>query len=232
MTQPLLADIPGGRFTMGHAHIIEAEAPNPPHEVELLPFRIGVHPVTNAEYAAFVTEAGAAKPTTADHPVLGSPDRPVSGVSYADALAYCAWAGGSLPTEAQWELAARGFDGRRFPWGNAPPDDERACFAQDWNRGGPSRIDEHPSGQSPFGCHDMAGSVWEWCRDVFKTEAHVARERLGVDPCVDGNSRVRPLRGGCWRSIECKLQCAYRNWTHELARHVTIGFRICLPPTV
>lgn len=226
---PLLTDVPAGRFEMGQQHIIEAEAPNPPHIVQMSAFRIGIHAVTNAEYAAFVDATGTAAPATANHPILSAPNRPVVGVSYAEALSYCNWAGGTLPTEAQWELAARGFDGRRYPWGDAPPDDERACFARDWVRGGPSPIGSHLAGVGPFGCHDMAGNVWEWCLDVFRNDAHIERSRQEVDPCCGGDGRVRPLRGGCWRSIDCKLQATYRNWTHELARHVTIGFRLCVP---
>jgi formylglycine-generating enzyme required for sulfatase activity len=213
---------------MGQASIFEAEAPNPPHRVELSPFRIGIHPVTVAEYRAFVEATEAPAPAHADDPVFGQADRPVVGVSWRDALRYCAWAGGTLPTEAQWELAARGFDERRFPWGDAPPDERLACFAEDWNRGGPSPIGLHPAGAGPFGCQDLAGSVWEWCLDTFRADAHLAHACR--DPCVvDAGGRVRPLRGGCWRSIECKLQAAYRNWTHEAARHTTIGFRLCVP---
>jgi formylglycine-generating enzyme required for sulfatase activity len=225
---PLVIEVGGGAFTMGHADIAEAEAPNPPHAVVLSPFAIGVHPVTNAEYGAFVQATGAPAPATAGHPLFGAADRPVVGVGWVEAQGYCAWAGGSLPTEAQWEFAARGFDRRRYPWGEEAPDETRACFAEDWNSGGPGRVGERPAGASPFGCHDMAGGVWEWCLDVFTLDAHVERVRAGVDPCVTGVGRVRPLRGGCWRSIECKLQVAYRNWSHEAARHTTIGFRICV----
>jgi formylglycine-generating enzyme required for sulfatase activity len=225
---PPLLRVPGGIFTMGQAPIFEAEAPNPPHLVELSPFRMGVHPVTNAEFRAFIEATGAPLPSIAEHPLFGQSDRPVVGVGWEEALAYCVWAGGTLPTEAQWELAARGFDQRRFPWGDAPPDERRACFAEDWNRGGPAPIGAHPSGASPFGCQDMAGSVWEWCLDGFRADAYLAR--TGRDPCVTGEAgRVRPLRGGCWRSIACKLQAAYRNWSHEAARHTTIGFRLCVP---
>ena len=221
---PRVVRVPGGAFTMGQEPIFEAEAPNPPHPVELSPYWIGIHPVTLSEYIAFTKATGAPLPAAGGGE---RPDLPVVNVGFREALSYCAWAGGSLPTEAQWELAARGFDGRRFPWGDEEPDEQRACFAEDWNRGGPSPVGLHPAGASPFGCQDMAGNVWEWCMDVFLVDAHVERGRLGRDPCLGGASRVRPLRGGCWRSIECKLQAAYRNWSHEAARHTTIGFRIC-----
>jgi formylglycine-generating enzyme required for sulfatase activity len=223
MAEPLLARIAAGAFTMGHADIAEAEAPNPPHVVELSEFRLGVHPVTNAEYAAFVAVAGVPTPKT-----LGGPRHPVVGVSYVDALAYCTWAGGTLPSEAQWERAARGphDDGRRYPWGDAEPSDALASFAEDWNSGGPSAVGLHTAGASPFGCQDLAGNVWEWCLDSFETNAHQLRQ--GRDPVLSAAHRVRPLRGGCWRSIDCKLQISYRNWTHEVARHSTIGFRLCV----
>jgi formylglycine-generating enzyme required for sulfatase activity len=226
---PPLVLIPGGIFTMGRDSIVEAEAPNPPHQVELSSFWLGIHPVTNAEYAAFVKSAGAAPPQDFSRPELSAPNRHVTGVGWQDAKRYCEWAGGTLPTEAQWERAARGEDGRRYPWGDDEPDPVKAGFAEDWNRGGPSLVGVHPEGAGPYGCHDLAGSVWEWCLDAFQPDAHLVRPGLGLDPCVCGTTRVRPLRGGCWRSIDCKLQAAYRNWSHEAARHTTIGFRLCIP---
>jgi len=213
---------------MGQSPLFESEAPNPPHAVTVSPFQLGLHPVTNAQYRVFVDLTGAALPATAAHPLFGDPDRPVVGVAWEEAARFCAWAGGRLPTEAEWELAARGLDGRRYPWGDAPPEDRLACFGEDWNRGGPSRVGLHPAGASPFGCEDLAGSVWEWCLDAFRPDAHL--ERSHVDPCVsNAATRVRSLRGGCWRSIECKLQASYRNWSHQAARHTTIGFRVCVP---
>lgn len=225
---PWLAKVPGGRFIMGSATIAEAEAPNPPHPVELSPYWMGVYPVTNAEYRAFVEATGTAAPAALGDGRFGAPDQPVVGVGWQEAAAYCAWAGGALPTEAQWELCARGLDGRRYPWGDEEPDETRACFAEDWNRGSTSLVSAHPAGQGPFGCYDLAGNVWEWCLDSFQPDAHVERAALGRDPCVERPTRVRSLRGGCWRSIDCKLQGAYRNWSHEAARHTTIGFRLCV----
>jgi len=226
---PQVVAVAGGRFTMGRATIDGAEAPNPPHQVELSPFALGLFPVTNAEYRVFVEATGRPPPGFFGDPRLGQSRQPVVGVSFADAAAYCAWAGGALPTEAQWGRAASGLDGRRYPWGDDEPDEARACFALDWNRGAPHPVDAHPAGAAPSGCLDLAGNVWEWCLDGFRLDAHEARVALGLDPCVPPTNRVRPLRGGCWRSIDCKLQNAYRNWSHEAARHVTIGFRLCLP---
>jgi len=223
---PLVVAVPGGSFVMGAAQIREAEAPNPPHEVMLSPFLMGVYPVTNAEYRAFVAATEAAAPPGWQDRRYSHPEQPVIGVSWDDAVAYCDWAQATLPTEAQWERCARGPDGRRYPWGEAEPDDHLAHFAQDWNRGGPSRIGTHAAGRSPVGCYHLAGNVWEWCRDSWLKEAHEIRRAQPRDPLVQADTPVRPLRGGCWRSIDCKLQGAYRNWFHRIARHTTIGFRI------
>jgi formylglycine-generating enzyme required for sulfatase activity len=224
---PETAVVPGGRYAMGASEIAEAEAPNPPHEVELSPFRLALFPVTNAEYRLFVERTGAAAPAPWTDPVFRGHDQPVVGVSWDDALAYCRWVGGTLPTEAQWEAAARGPEGRSFPWGEEAPTPRLAHFGQDWNTGGTARVGLHPEGASSVGCQDLAGNVWEWCLDGFREDAH--SHRNGLDPVVRSDTNVRPLRGGCWRSIEPKLQSAYRNWFHRVARHTTIGFRVCLP---
>ena len=219
-----MVSVPGGRIQVGRADIHEAEAPNPPHELTLVPFNIGVYPVTNREYEAFLNATGTARPPSTLSPEFFEPDRPVVGVSYADALAYCQWAGGDLPTEAQWEYAAGGATSRRYPWGDEPPDDTRAVYARSWSAP-PAPVGSVPRGASPFGCHDMAGNVWEWCKDHWRKDAHLFRSE--PDGLVTGDLRVHPLRGGCWRSIPSKLQTSYRNWCHAAARHLTIGFRLC-----
>jgi formylglycine-generating enzyme required for sulfatase activity len=217
---------------MGSSTVVESEALNPPHAVELSPFSLGIHPVTNAEYEAYASATSAALPASWTDGRFAGPDRPVVDVSWDDAMAYCRWAGGTLPTEAEWELAARGFDCRTYPWGEVEPEDVHAHFAQDWNSGGPCEVGRHRAGESPFGCHDLAGNVWEWCLDGWRVDAHVLRAGR-VDPVVSADVNVKPLRGGCWRSIAPKLQCAYRNWSHRVVRHVTIGFRLCMHgPTI
>jgi formylglycine-generating enzyme required for sulfatase activity len=225
--RPTVVQIPGGRYTMGRATIAEAEAPNPPHTVSVSPFAMGLHPVTNAEYRAYVEATGAPVPTSWSDERFANPRAPVVCVSWDDALAFCAWARGSLPTEAEWELAASGYGDRPYPWGTDEPDDRHAHFAQDWNSGGPCEVATHPHGIGPFGCHDLAGNVWEWCLDGWREDAHTVRANR-LDPIVPSTSNLRPLRGGCWRSIAPKLQCAYRNWSHRVVRHITIGFRLSL----
>jgi len=228
-SQPKLPTVrvPGGVYAIGDSHIAESEAPNPPHEVQLSEFRLGVYPVTNADYRAYVEATGAAEPAPWTDARFSGPAHPVVGVSWDDALRFCQWAGGTLPTEAQWEAAARGPEGRRFPWGDDEPTPSHAHFGEDWNLGGTAPVGTHPDGVGAFGCHDVAGNVWEWCLDAWRKDAHSARSVL--DPLVDADTNVRPLRGGCWRSIEPKLQNAYRNWFHRVATHITIGFRVCRP---
>jgi len=219
--------VPGCRFSMGSASLVESDVPNPPHVVTVSPFRMGVHPVTNGEYKEYLEATGAPAPTSWSSRDPAGPSLPVVNVSWDDALAYCQWAGGTLPTEAEWELAARGPENRTYPWGDEEPDERRAHFAQDWNSGGPCGVDLHPAGTSPFGCQDAAGNVWEWCLDGWRADAHLVRTGA-LDPVIAQEGNVRPLRGGCWRSIAPKLQCAYRNWSHRVVRHVTIGFRLCV----
>jgi formylglycine-generating enzyme required for sulfatase activity len=211
---------------MGSAALVESDVVNPPHAVTLSPYSLGRYPVTNAEYKDFVDATGAASPASFCDERFNGATLPVTGVSWDDALAFCRWAGGTLPTEAQWELAARGLEGRTYPWGEEEPDDDHAHFAQDWNSGGPGEVGRHPKGRGPYGHDDLAGNVWEWCLDGWRVDAHVVRADA-ADPVVVATDNVRPLRGGCWRSITPKLQGAYRNWSHRVVRHFTIGFRFC-----
>ena len=142
--------IPGGKFTNGRGR-----------EVALAAYKIGKNEVTNAEFAAFVEatsyDAGSEWRGYAEK---NGPTCPVVCVNNADAEAYCAWAGGRLPTENEWEYAATGGDGRQYPWGNEW-DATRCCNSAGSRRSGPMPVGSFPEGASPFGCLDMAGNVWE-----------------------------------------------------------------------
>jgi formylglycine-generating enzyme required for sulfatase activity len=127
--------------------------------------------VTNAQWEACVS-AGAC-PEKAARVRLGHPDfngaaQPVSGVSWDQARAYCAWRGKRLPREAEFERAVRGTDNRRYPWGNDPPTRDRAVF------GGarPEDVGTHPAGRGPYGHDDLAGNVWEWMEDQYDPYAY------------------------------------------------------------
>ncbi|MCA9538476.1 MAG: SUMF1/EgtB/PvdO family nonheme iron enzyme, partial [Myxococcales bacterium] len=142
----------------------------PPFRLEMpTAYRIARHPTTNADYGVFVKATGREPPAEWSNSRFNAPKQPVVGVNWADARAFCDWlnttaavpAGwrADLPTEAEWEYAARGGDGRRYPWGDALPEAERANFGGQ----GLELVGRHPLGRSPWGVEEMAGTVWEWC---------------------------------------------------------------------
>ncbi len=131
------------------------------------------------------------------------------GVNWDDMRAYRSWAGARLPSEAEWEYAARGPAGRRYPWGDAAPDETRAIFGQDWCTGGTAEVGGRPAGASWCGALDLAGNVWERCRDVWRDEADPGSlDGAPVPPDPWDGTRV--VRGGSWNSrIEC-MEGAHR----------------------
>jgi formylglycine-generating enzyme required for sulfatase activity len=149
---------------------------------------------------------------------FNDPAQPVVTVSWDDARAFTAWLTtrlsglvARLPTEAEWEYAARGSDGRRYPWGNEPPDASRATFGQPSDTGRPAVVGHTPGGKSPFDVHDLTGNVWEWCLDAW-ADRYVEIQTASVDPCHqdDTGGGVRVVRGGSWVSLAWLLRSAYR----------------------
>ncbi len=220
-----LIAVAGGRFVMGDAEGDDNEAPR---AVEVAPFRLMRHEVTNAQFARFVVASGHAtdpersgfgyvwagrwgRVAGADWRRPRGPDtkriasHPVVQVSARDAAAFCAWHGLRLPSEAEWEFAARGQDGRRYPWGTAPPrqDGTRlanfgtlACCDADASDGyrTTAPVGSYPAGRAPFDHHDMAGNVWEWTSSRFP-----------------GRPRDVVLRGGGWGNNPYCLRVSYRH---------------------
>jgi formylglycine-generating enzyme required for sulfatase activity len=169
-------------------------------------------------------------------------NQPVVGVSWYEAEAYCKWLTERLeeerpawweegrevrlPTEAEWEYAARGEAGRMYPWGDEDPEPSRANY-DETGLGATSPVGVFPSGGTPESLQDMAGNVWEWCLDVWNEKAY--RKDHKVDPYVTtGDKTARAVRGGCWCFRALYLPCAFRDWNGAGFRDRLIGFRCCI----
>ncbi len=228
---PLLG-VAAGRFRMGHARGEQRSAPE--HQVTLGAYLIALHPVTNSQYRQFLESAQAAnhrgchplEPAKKSHrPAFwgkagwNASLQPVVGVDWFDAYAYVSWAGLRLPTEAEWERAAGGTDGRRFPWGESTPSAALACQGQSH----PEAVLELADGDSPVGARQMAGNVWEWCYDRFDSGYY--RRSAAEDPKGPAGRGHRVVRGGSYRSGVEALQVRYRHWRSPLTRAADLGFR-------
>ncbi|MBF0382723.1 MAG: SUMF1/EgtB/PvdO family nonheme iron enzyme [Magnetococcales bacterium] len=219
----------GGSFFIGGRGAAVTPEEKPARHVTISPFRISIHQVTVDEYRAFVDSTGYRRPSLLDDPVFGRHNHPIVGVSFDDAQAYAAWAGGALPTEAQWEFAAKG--GEAFPlhpWGNDPITAIRANI--DNVSEATSPVDSCPGGKTPQGLFDMCGNVWEWCQDVWDPGFYRSITKGDVDPVNAGDSGERVLRGGGFDSFAAQGRCTFR--FHAAADLVgrSIGFRLVFPP--
>jgi eukaryotic-like serine/threonine-protein kinase len=195
--------IPAGEFLMGAAESDKQAFDNekPQHKVYLDAFWIDQTEVTNAMYAkcmkAGVCHAPSSIQSSTRTSYYGNPQfdtYPVVYVDWNDATAYCQWAGGDLPTEAQWEKAARGNDERTYPWGNQSPDKTRLNYNMEVRD--TTQVGTYPTGASPYGALDMAGNVWEWVADWYGETYYTRSPDRNPTGPVSGTERV--LRGGSW----------------------------------
>lgn len=241
---PQMVLIPAGPFLMGTsdeqvAMMVENEnwaeewhtedlfqIEQPQHKVTLPDFEIGLYPVSNLEYFSFIYNTGHRVPKnwTGFHYGEGEASHPVAGISKADALAYCKWLSASLkteyrlPTEAEWEKAARGTEGRIYPWGDFF-DPWRCNTLESAKRATTPNGSYSPSGDSVYGIADMAGNVWEWTSSFFSP--YPFKENTDLDKtnkCI--------VRGGAWYYSHKLARCAARETVLPDYVSTSLGFRL------
>lgn len=220
--------IPAGKFWMGSPYG-GWDNEHPRHQVMLDTFYMDKFEVTVARYAKFLRAKNGSKPDYWDDlDGHNHGNLPVVGVSWEDANAYCQWAGKRLPTEAEWEKAARGTDGRMYPWGNQEPSGRLANFGKVWfltsaYEGGLVPVDSDEAGTSPYGLYHMAGNVWEWTADWYDKNYYRESPERNPPGALIGEFRVR--RGGSWSYDEAYMRSATRSTSAPTDRERDLGFR-------
>lgn len=217
-------DVLIGRFPGLRRSWFNSEKPQ--HTVYLDGYWIYKHEVTVAQYRQFCQETGHRMPPT-PFPSTGEEkgvgwedDHPIVNVNYNDAIAYSQWAGVELPTEAQWEKAGRGIDGRLWPWGSEW--DSSKCNSVD-SVGKTTSVGRYPLGASPYGVMDMAGNVWEWCADWYDDNYY--RKAPSHNPPGPARGTWRVLRGGSWRYVPSSVRVANRYRASPVSSSPSMGFR-------
>jgi formylglycine-generating enzyme required for sulfatase activity len=217
--------IPSGEFMMGSS---AASDERPAHRVFLDAYYIDAFEVTNARYAKFLEAVVTQKQPHQWNTVKLSEDgaRPVIGVNWFEAESYCKWTGRRLPTEAEWEKAARGTDGRKYPWGDEDPHEGVANFGRccGWKGFGLlSPVGAYQPGISPYGVFDMAGNVWEWVSDWYDAQYYKTSPTQNPTGPIAGREKV--MRGGSWSNRAGDIRATIRDKVAPTYRNYSIGFR-------
>jgi len=248
--EPQMVRIPAGKFLMGSTKEQAAQAikdgldkrfadwEQPQHSIELSEYSIGKYPITNREYQAFVRDVKYKPPQGWDGDQFPAEkgSHPVVYVSWDDATVYCKWLSEKsgkpyrLPTEAEWEKAARGEDGRVYAWGNDL--NSKKANTDEAGIGDTSDVGKFsPQGDSPYTCADMIGNVWEWCNDGFNEREYEGRAgKITKDPQGSEKSTVRVLRGGSFLNYHWLARCASRLRDDPLNSNYYFGFRVASSP--
>ena len=241
--------IPAGEFTVGSKRIDDDpyglwtqfdDTELPQQRVWLDAYAIDRHEVSLAEYLSHLRQTNQHPAdelqkliwhvitvhSVSDHTLARWP---ALYITWHEAARFCASKGKRLPTEAEWEKAARGPDGQLFPWGDAAPSSERAMFGQHHVHEIPilAAVDSHPEGRSPYGLHHMAGNVAEWVQDWFGLDYYAYMP--GKNPSGPPSGRYKGVRGGSWKSKIIMLRTATRSGFSPDQRSATIGFRCAQP---
>lgn len=221
--------IPPGKFVYGSGTGETAEAAG---------FSLGRWPVTNEQFAKFVAEVkyepsdgqgflpGWTHLDTKPTPPKGKERHPVTYVSLIDAMAYCRWAGGTLPTEWLWEKAARGPDGRPYPWGDAPPSQQLAQISSN----GTCEVGKHSHVRSPYGCEELVGNVSEWCLpDGGEPPGSLPNPYPEIPLPAEDESSLGVVRGACFLRTSAASAKAYHSRNLSVTRRNRwVGFRLAV----
>jgi formylglycine-generating enzyme required for sulfatase activity len=233
-----MVPVPAGTFTMGSLNGYPDE--RPVHRVHLEGFYIDKFEVTNEEYVQFIrtADSGCAGHVCVDtqadnshsHIVFregrlgvepGYEQHPVTNVSWYGAQAYCRYEGKRLPSEAEWEKAARGADCRAYPWGNSV---DRTNLNADYRAGGASPVGSYPGGTSPYGLYDVAGNVWEWTSDWYQAYPGSSHRSSSF------GEKYKVVRGGSWNHPDRDARTTHRDFAHPDRRIHVVGFRCAQSP--
>ena len=220
--------VPAGEFTMGSPDGVGEKEEHPQHTVDLDAFYIDQYEVTTEQYAQFMSATGHSAPEFWDQ-VDSSRDgkKPVIGINWDDAQTYCDWAGKRLPTEAEWEKAARGTDQRTYPWGDTNLDSRIANFGKDWDSEVYAErlkaVGSYERGKSPYGAYDMVGNVSEWGADWYDKDYYGKSPQK--NPHGPSSGVLKVLRGGSWLDSPTYLRSALRYWFNPAYRYANIGVR-------
>ncbi|MBI3076668.1 MAG: SUMF1/EgtB/PvdO family nonheme iron enzyme [Deltaproteobacteria bacterium] len=229
-----MIQVPGGPFLMGTPPAEVAEMVKwckaqagafqcdslyademPQRSVPAPGFWLDRHEVTNTQYRRFMSATGERAPAFWKDPRFNADQYPVVGVTWENAAAYCRWAGKRLPTEAEWEKAARGPRGLRYPWGDSFVPGHANVQGR-----GLTPVESFPAGASPYGILDLAGNVWEWTQDAPEQSNMTLRSRKGIEPVP-----LKMLKGGGWGTIPLHARPAFRNALWQGYQNALIGFR-------
>ena len=220
-------EIPAGEFPMGDDGSESETNEKPVHNVNLSGYYISKYEITFSQYDTFCDETGRSKPSDEG---WGRANRPVVNISWDDAKAFCVWLSGKsgksihLPTEAQWEKAARGTDQRRYPWGNSDADCNKAHYLD--CGGGPKPVGSFEAGKSQYGVYDMAGNVYEWCQDWYDASYYNNSSHTDPQGPSSGSEKIR--RGGGWNRTAKRMRCAARHHSAPGDKRNFIGFRVSM----
>jgi formylglycine-generating enzyme required for sulfatase activity len=227
--------VPAGEFTMGTSGDRDSllglfkdgqDNERPAHKIYVDGFYLDYHEVTVKQYAEFIAAVGHQPPSFwSDAKVDRDGNRPIVGVTWNDADAYCRWIGKRLPTEAEWEKAARGTDERRYPWGNTKPTAETAWFGKErkWmGYTGLAPVGTHEKGASPYQAEDMAGNVWEWVADWYDPDYY--KQSPSKNPTGPRTGAQRVIRGGGYSAGD-DLRSTFRYGLEPATQAEDTGFR-------